>query len=63
MKLKKLVNNDIIEIIKKLLHGLDYRSSYVVEFLHDCSVDVREVDVVRDKKSGKVIYYKERESV
>ena len=61
MKLKKLVNNDIIEIIKKLLHGLDYRSSYVVEFSHDCSVDVREVDVVRDKKSGKIIYYKEKD--
>ena len=63
MKLKNIVNNDTVEIIKKLLFGLDYKNTYVVEFLHDCSVDVREVDVVRDKKSGKVIYYKERESV
>ena len=63
MKLKNLINKDVPEIMKKLLFGLDYRSSYVVEFLHDCSVDVREVDVVRDKKSGKVIYYKERGSV
>ena len=63
MKVKNLINKDVPEIIKKLLYGLDYKSSYIVEFSHDMSVDVREVDVVRDKKSGKVIYYKERGSV
>ena len=61
MKLKNIVNNDTAEIIKKLVHGLDYRTSYIVEFLHDGSVEVREVDVVRDKKSGKIIYYKDKE--
>ena len=50
MKLKNIVNNDTAEIIKKLVHGLDFRTCYVVEYLHDGSVDVRELDVVRDKK-------------
>lgn len=41
---------------------LDYRISYVVEYLHDGSVLVREVDVVRDKKkTGKPLYYKDKE--
>jgi len=61
MKLKNMVNNDTIEIMKKLLYGLNYRTTYVVEFLHDSSVEVREVDVVRDKKSGKIIYYKNKD--
>jgi len=61
MKVKYLINKDVPEIIKKLLHGLDYRTSYIVEFFHDCSVDVREVDIIRDKKSGKIICYKEKE--
>ena len=60
MKLKNIVNNDTAEIIKKLVHGLDFRTSYIVEFLHDGSVEVREVDVVRDKKCGRPIYYKEK---
>ena len=60
MKVKNLVNNDIIEIIRKLLHGLDYKTTYAVEFLHDSSVLVREVDAVREKKTGKIIYYKEK---
>lgn len=60
MKLKDMVNNDVPEIIKKLLYGLDYRTSYVIEFLHDSSVLVKEVDVVRDKKSGKIICYKDK---
>ncbi len=60
MKVKDMINKDVPEIIKKLLFGLDYRSSYIVEFLHDCSVEVREVDAVRDKKSGKIICYKEK---
>lgn len=59
MKVKNIVNNDTAEIMKKLLYGLDYRTSYIVEFLHDTSVDVREVDVVRDK-TGKIIYYKDK---
>lgn len=61
MKLKNIVNNDTIEIMKKLLYGLDYKTTYVVEFLHDTSVIVKEVDVVRDKKSGKIICYKDKE--
>ena len=60
MKLKNIVNNDTAEIIKKLVHGLDFRTSYIVEYLHDGSVDVRELDVVRDKKSGKIICYKDK---
>lgn len=61
MKLKNMINKDVPEIMKKLLHGLDYRTSYIVEFLHDCSVDVREVEVIRDKETGKIIYYKDKE--
>lgn len=60
MKLKNMVNKDVPEIIKKLLHGLDYRTTYIVEFSSDLSVEVREADVVRDKKTDKVIYYKEK---
>ena len=60
MKLKSIVNNDTAEIIKKLVHGLDFRTCYVVEYLHDGSVDVREVDAVRDKKTGKILYYKNK---
>ena len=60
MKVKDIINKDVPEIIKKLLYGLDYRTTYVVEFLHDTSVLVKEVDVVRDKKSGKIICYKEK---
>lgn len=56
-----MINKDVPEIMKKLLHGLDYRTSYIVEFLHDCSVDVREVEVIRDKETGKIIYYKDKE--
>ena len=61
MKLKNLVNNDTKEIMKKLLYGLDYRTCYVVEFLHDSSVDVREVEIVREKKTGKIKYYIDKE--
>lgn len=60
MKLKNIVNNDTAEIIKKLLYGLDFRTSYIIEFLHDSSVDVREVETVRDKKTGKPLYYKDK---
>ena len=61
MKLKNLVNKDVPEIMKKLLYGLDYRTCYIVEFAHDCSVEVREVEVIRDKKTNKPMYYKERD--
>ena len=61
MKLKNMINKDVPEIMKKLLHGLDYRTSYIVEFAHDCSVEVREVEVVRDKKTNKPLYYKEKD--
>jgi len=60
MKLRDMINKDVPEIIKKLLYGLDYRTTYVVEFLHDSSVLVREVETVRDKKTGKPLYYKDR---
>jgi hypothetical protein len=61
MKLKDIVNKDVPEIMKKLLYGLDYRTTYVVEFLHDSSVLVREVETVRDKKTGKIICYQDKE--
>jgi len=61
MKLKNIVNGDTKEIIRKLLFGLDYKACYIVEFLHDCSVDVREVEAVRDKKTGRIKYYEEKE--
>ena len=60
MKLKNMINKDVPEIIKKLVYGLDYNTSYIIEFSHDMSVDVREIDIVRDKKTNKVIYYKEK---
>ncbi len=61
MKLKNIVNNDTAEIIKKLVHGLDFRTSYIIEYLHDGSVLIREVETVRDKKTGKPLYYKEKD--
>jgi len=61
MKLKNMINKDVPEIMKKLLHGLDYRTSYIVEFAHDCSVEVKEVEAVRDKKTGRIKYYEEKE--
>lgn len=56
MKLKNMVNQDTPEVIKKLLYGLDYKTSYVVEFLNDMSVEVREVEKVRDKETNEIIY-------
>jgi len=56
MKLKDMINNDTPEIIKKLLYGLDYKTSYIVEFLNDMSVEVREVEKVRDKETNEFIY-------
>ena len=56
MKLKNIVNQDTPEIIKKLLYGLDYKASYVVEFLNDMSVEVREVEKVKDRETNEIIY-------
>jgi hypothetical protein len=61
MKVKDIINKDVPEIMKKLLYGLDYRTTYVVEFLHDTSVVVREVETIRDKKTGKILYYKDKD--
>lgn len=56
MKLKNMIKRDTAEVIKKLLYGLDYKASYVVEFLNDTSVEVREVEKVRDKETNEIIY-------
>jgi hypothetical protein len=60
MKLKNMVNKDIAEIMKKLLHGLDYKTSYIVEFSHDMSVEVSEAEIIIDKKSNTPLYYTKR---
>lgn len=56
MKLKHMVNQNTPELIKKLLYGLDYNTSYVVEFYRDTSVEVKEVERVRDKETNEIIY-------
>ena len=56
MKLKDMINQNTPEIIKKLLYGLDYNTSYVVEFYRDPSVEVKEVKRVRDKQTNEIIY-------
>ena len=56
MKLKDMVNQNTPKIIKKLLYGLDYNTSYVVEFYRDTSVEVREVERVRDRETNEIIY-------
>ena len=56
MRLKDMVNQHTSEIIKKLLYGLDYNTSYVVEFYRDTSVEVREVKKVIDKETNEIIY-------
>ena len=56
MKLKNMVNQNTPEIIKKLLYGLDYNTSYVVEFYRDASVEVKEVRRVIDKETNEIIY-------
>ena len=56
MKLKNMVNQNTPEIIKKLLYGLDYNTTYVVEFYRDTSVEVREVKRVIDKETNEIIY-------
>ena len=56
MKLKDMINQNTPEIIKKLVYGLDYNTTYVVEFYRDSSVEVREVERVRDRETNEIIY-------
>ena len=56
MRLKDMVNQNTPEIIKKLVYGLDYNTSYVVEFYRDSSVEVREVKRVIDKETNEITY-------
>ena len=56
MKLKDIVNKNTSEIIKKLVYGLDINTMYVVEFYRDKSVEVREVERVRNKETNEVVY-------
>ena len=56
MKLKDIVNKNTPEIIKKLAYGLDFNVIYVIEFLRDGSVEVREVEKVRNKETDEVMY-------
>ena len=60
MKDKNIINKNISEIIKKLVFELDDNSPYFVEFSDDMSAKVTELDVIRDKKTGKIICYKEK---
>ena len=56
MKLKDFVNKNTPEIIKKLAYGLDFNVIYVVEFLRDGSVEVREVEKVRNRETDDIMY-------
>lgn len=56
MKLKDMINQNTPEIIKKLLYGLDCNTIYVIEFYRDTSVEVREVEIVRDKETNEIMY-------
>ena len=56
MRLKDMVNRNTPELIKKLVYGLDYNTTYVVEFYRDTSVEVREVERVRDKETNEIMY-------
>lgn len=60
MKLKDMVNQNTSEVMKKLLKGLDFNTTYVVEFLHDINVEIREVEKVRDKDTNEIIYIERR---
>ena len=56
MRLKDMVNKDTVEIIKKLVYGLDYNTIYVVEFYRDSSVEVKEVKRVISNETNEIIY-------
>lgn len=73
MKQKNMVNKDTSEVMKsefmkRLLNGLDYNTSYIVEFMRDGSVNVSELGVVEDRfdklvmlKTDKTLYYKKND--
>jgi hypothetical protein len=73
MKQKNIVNKDTSEVMKsefmkRLLNGLDYNTSYIVEFMSDGSVNVSELGVVEDRfdklvmlKTDKTLYYKKND--
>lgn len=56
MKLKDIVNKNTPEIIKKLAYGLDFNVNYVIEFYRDGSVEVREVEKVRNRETDGIMY-------
>ena len=56
MKLKDIVNKNTPEIIQKLVYGLDYNAIYAVEFYRDGSVEVREVEKIRNRETDEIIY-------
>ena len=56
MKLKDIVNKNTPEIIQKLVYGLDFNVIYAVEFLRDGSVEVKEVEKVRNKETDEFMY-------
>jgi len=70
MKDKNMVNKNTSEIMKSelmksLLNGIGYNTSYIVEFMCDGSVDISELGVVEDRfdklvmlKTDKTLYYK-----
>ena len=53
---KNVINNDTLKYEK--LYGLDYKTTMLLNS-YDMSVDVKEVKVVRDKKTNKTLYYEE----
>jgi hypothetical protein len=56
MRLKDIVNKNTPEIIKKLAYGLDFNVNYVIEFFRDGSVEVREVEKVKNKENNELVY-------
>lgn len=45
-KLKSLVNNNINDMIKNAIKGLDYKTSYLIEFGSDTIPEVTEVEII-----------------
>ena len=47
IKVKDLVNSsDITNKIKNAVNGMDYKTTYLVEFGSDCKAIVTEIDIV-----------------
>lgn len=47
IKVKDLINtNDIKNKIKNAVNGMDYRTTYLIEFGSDCKAKVTEIDIV-----------------